>query len=258
MLQLLDEPEKLASEAVVGDEIDDLLADLNDETIVPVPAVAETVMEAKDGGDLTGVFEELENEHESLKVVDVEIPQVESISLFLRSTRHRVINLRLMKKGETRQRIVSCGSAKRVEGGEKERAAPKPRFSLNDKGDDFYAAAGLKREVFIEALNSAPVKAKHKISNLLNWFNGGPDISIYTVIALRHLIDTKEASSNSIKLALMSYPEKPYPLSTASTQAGQMMAVFPVTGIATRDGGRLLLNEESPIVRKFIAEYSIG
>lgn len=80
MLQLLDEPEKLASEAVVGDEIDDLLADLNDETIVPVPAVAETVMEAKDGGDLTGVFEELENEHESLKVVDVEIPQVESIS----------------------------------------------------------------------------------------------------------------------------------------------------------------------------------
>lgn len=98
MLQLLDEPEKLASEAVVGDEIDDLLADLNDETIVPVPAVAETVMEAKDGGDLTGVFEELENEHESLKVVDVEIPQVESISLFLRSTRHRVINLRLMKK----------------------------------------------------------------------------------------------------------------------------------------------------------------
>lgn len=80
MLQLLDEPEKLASEAVVGDEIDDLLADLNDETIVPVSAVAETVMEAKDGGDLTGVFEELENEHESLKVVDVEIPQVESIS----------------------------------------------------------------------------------------------------------------------------------------------------------------------------------
>ena len=80
MLQLLDEPEKLASEAVVGDEIDDLLADLNDETIVPVPAVAETVMEAKDGGDLSGVFEELENEHESLKVVDVEIPQVESIS----------------------------------------------------------------------------------------------------------------------------------------------------------------------------------
>jgi hypothetical protein len=80
MLQLLDEPEKLASEAVVGDEIDDLLADLNDETIVQVPAVAETVMEAKDGGDLTCVFEELENEHESLKVVDVEIPQVESIS----------------------------------------------------------------------------------------------------------------------------------------------------------------------------------
>ena len=96
MLQLLDEPEKLASEAVVGDEIDDLLADLNDETIVPVPAVAETVMEAKDGGDLTGVFEELENEHESLKVVDVEIPQVESICWNRELLCQQ--NLRLMKK----------------------------------------------------------------------------------------------------------------------------------------------------------------
>ncbi len=98
MLQLLDEPEKLASEAVVGDEIDDLLADLNDETIVPVPAVAETVMEAKDGGDLSGVFEELENEHESLKVVDVEIPQVESISPLPEIDSTQVISLRLMKK----------------------------------------------------------------------------------------------------------------------------------------------------------------
>lgn len=259
MLQLLDEPEKLASEAVVGDEIDDLLADLNDETIVPVPAVAETVMEAKDGGDLTGVFEELENEYESLKVVDVEIPQVESISTLpeIDSTQGDKPQTDEKKEKHAKESSVAA-QPKESKAAKKERAAPKPRFNLNDKGDDFYAAAGLKREVFIEALNSAPVKAKDKISNLLNWFNGGPDISIYTVIALRHLIDTKEASSNSIKLALMSYPEKPYPLSTASTQAGQMMAVFPVTGIATRDGGRLLLNEESPIVRKFIAEYSIG
>ena len=217
MLQLLDEPEKLASEAVVGDEIDDLLADLNDETIVPVPAVAETVMEAKDGGDLTGVFEELENEHESLKVVDVEIPQVESTS-----------------------------------------PLPEIDSTQGDKPQTDEKKEKHAKESSVAAQPKESVKAKDKISNLLNWFNGGPDISIYTVIALRHLIDTKEASSNSIKLALMSYPEKPYPLSTASTQAGQMMAVFPVTGIATRDGGRLLLNEESPIVRKFIAEYSIG
>ncbi|EKG7193253.1 hypothetical protein L6X65_RS24215, partial [Escherichia coli] len=92
----------------------------------------------------------------------------------------------------------------------------------------------------------------------LNWFSGGPDISVYTVISMRHLLTEKKATSNSIKIALMSNPEKPYPLNTASTQAGQMMAVFPATGIAVRDGGNLTLNEESPIVKKFVAEYTIG
>lgn len=37
-----------------------------------------------------------------------------------------------------------------------------------------------------------------------------------------------------------------------------MMAVFPATGIAVRGGGNLTLNEESPIVKKFVAEYTIG
>lgn len=94
--------------------------------------------------------------------------------------------------------------------------------------------------------------------NLLNWFSGGPDISVYTVISLRHIIEANVATSNSIKIALMSNPEKPYPLNTASTQAGQMMAVFPATGVALREGGNLTLNVESPIIKKFKAEYTIG
>ena len=114
-----------------------------------------------------------------------------------------------------------------------ERTPAKPRFTLEGKDESFYATAGLESE-------------------------SGPEISVYTVIAMRHILDANTATSNSIKLALMSNPEKPYPLNTASTQAGQMMAVFPATGIATREGGNLTLNKESPIVKKFIAEYSIG
>jgi hypothetical protein len=130
-----------------------------------------------------------------------------------------------------------------------ERAPAKPRFTLEGKDESFYASAGLESESFTAAFEGAPVKAKDKILNLLNWFNGGPEISVYTVIAMRHILDANTATSNSIKLALMSNPEKPYPLNTASTQAGQMMAVFPATGIATREGGNLTLNKESPIVK---------
>ncbi|HDC4315859.1 TPA: hypothetical protein O8U22_003958 [Enterobacter kobei] len=53
---------------------------------------------------------------------------------------------------------------------------------------------------------------------------------------------------------MMSYPEKPYPVGTASTQAGQMMTVFPALGIAEKDGKSLTLNADSPIVKKFMAE----
>ena len=140
----------------------------------------------------------------------------------------------------------------------KARAARGPRFTLSDKDDSFFNKAGLEKDIFLDAYENEPVKAKDKILNLLNWFSGGPDISVYTVISMRHLLTEKKATSNSIKIALMSNPEKPYPLNTASTQAGQMMAVFPATGIAVRDGGNLTLNEESPIVKKFVAEYTIG
>ncbi|ELY6372388.1 hypothetical protein SNQ58_004274, partial [Cronobacter sakazakii] len=139
-----------------------------------------------------------------------------------------------------------------------ERAPAKPRFTLEGKDEEFFGSAGLDREAFISAFEKAPVKAKDKILNLLNWFSGGPEISVYTVIAVRHILETKTATSNSIKLALMSNPEKPYPLNTASTQAGQMMALFPAVGIATRDGGTLTLNEASPIIKKFVTEYTIG
>ncbi|ENH0767112.1 MULTISPECIES: hypothetical protein [Enterobacter cloacae complex] len=128
------------------------------------------------------------------------------------------------------------------------------RFTFDGKDDAFFEKAGLQREVFMKCYNEAPVKAMDKIQNIMHWFSGGPDLSVYTRISLHSLIADKTASSNSLKLAMMSYPEKPYPVGTASTQAGQMMAVFPALGIAAKDGKSLTLNADSPIVKKFMAE----
>lgn len=260
MLQSLDEPVQKAAKMSGVDEIDDLLSGLDDAIAKPVEAVADEVMNASATGDLSCVLEELEIEHESVKVEEPERDLVAEMvnepapELDVRSTEMTGADPTPLPSAKSQAAETESKSQK----AKTERAPAKPRFTLEGKDEAFYAAAGLESEVFTAAFEKAPVKAKDKILNLLNWFSGGPEISIYTVIAMRHILDATTATSNSIKLALMSNPDKPYPLNTASTQAGQMMAVFPATGIATRDGGNLTLNKESPIVKKFIAEYSIG
>ena len=262
MLQSLDEPVQKAAKTSGVDEIDDLLSGLDDAIAKPVEAVADEVMNASSTGDLSSVLEELEIEHESVKV---EEPERDLIAEVVNETVPELDARSTETTGTDPTPLPSVASEPKPEEeqpkrqkAKSERTPAKPRFTLEGKDESFYATAGLESESFTAAFEGAPVKAKDKILNLLNWFSGGPEISVYTVIAMRHILDANTATSNSIKLALMSYPEKPYPLNTASTQAGQMMAVFPATGIATREGGNLTLNKESPIVKKFIAEYSIG
>lgn len=262
MLQSLDEPVQKAAKMSGVDEIDDLLSGLDDAIAKPVEAVADEVMNASSTGDLSSVLEELEIEHESVKV---EEPERDLVAEIVNETAPELDARSTETTGTDPTPLPSVASEPKPEEeqpkrqkAKSERTPTKPRFTLEGKDESFYATAGLESESFTAAFEGAPVKAKDKILNLLNWFSGGPEISVYTVIAMRHILDANTATSNSIKLALMSNPEKPYPLNTASTQAGQMMAVFPATGIATREGGNLTLNKESPIVKKFIAEYSIG
>ncbi|MER3820322.1 hypothetical protein J9A39_26660 [Klebsiella pneumoniae] len=262
MLQSLDEPVQNAAKMSGVDEIDDLLSGLDDAIAKPVEAVADEVMNASSTGDLSSVLEELEIEHESVKI---EEPERDLIAEIVNEPAPELDARSTETTGTDPTPLPSVASEPKPEEeqpkrqkAKSERAPAKPRFKLEGKDESFYASAGLESESFTAAFEGAPVKAKDKILNLLNWFNGGPEISVYTVIAMRYILDANTVTSNIIKLALMSNPEKPYPLNTASTQAGQMMAVFPATGIATREGGNLTLNKESPIVKKFIAEYSIG
>lgn len=83
---------------------------------------------------------------------------------------------------------------------------------------------------------------------------GLSDLSIYTIISVTHLIKSGSADTAGFRLAMMSNPEKPYPSSTASAQAGQMMSILPVLGMATRDDKILKIDEDSPLVKKFRSE----
>ena len=116
------------------------------------------------------------------------------------------------------------------------------------------AELGFERKAFMDAYNACPVKAMDKVQNFMAWSQGLAELSVYTQISVTHLINAGTSDTAGFRLAMMSNPTKPYPSSTASAQAGQMMSILPVLGMAIKDGKTLTLNEDSPLVKKFRRE----
>lgn len=125
------------------------------------------------------------------------------------------------------------------------------RFTLDQLSDEIMAGLGFERKSFMDGYNACPVKAMDKVQNVMAWSQGLAELSVYTVISVTHLINSGTSDTAGFRLAMMSNPEKPYPSSTASAQAGQMMSILPVLGMATKEGKMLTLNQESPLVKKF-------
>lgn len=136
----------------------------------------------------------------------------------------------------------------------REPAARRKRFSLDQLSDETMAGLGFERKTFMDGYNACPVKAMDKVQNVMAWSQGLSDLSVYTIISVTHLIKTGSADTAGFRLAMMSNPDKPYPSSTASAQAGQMMSILPVLGMATRDDKILKIDEDSPLVKKFRRE----
>ncbi|MTF12944.1 hypothetical protein FVB40_28665 [Raoultella ornithinolytica] len=136
----------------------------------------------------------------------------------------------------------------------REPAARRKRFSLDQLSDETMASLGFERKAFMDGYNACPVKAMDKVQNVMAWSQGLSDLSVYTIISVTHLVKTGSTDTAGFRLAMMSNPDKPYPSSTASAQAGQMMSILPVLGMATKDGKVLRINEESPLIKKFKSE----
>ncbi|HBL6736681.1 TPA: hypothetical protein LSH72_004073 [Klebsiella oxytoca] len=132
--------------------------------------------------------------------------------------------------------------------------ARKKRFSMDQLSDEVMAELGFERKTFMDGYNACPVKAMDKVQNVMAWSQGLAELSVYTQISVTHLINAGTSDTAGFRLAMMSNPTKPYPSSTASAQAGQMMSILPVLGMATKGGKVLEINEDSPLVKKFRRE----
>ncbi|HBN7444953.1 TPA: hypothetical protein L3526_004410 [Escherichia coli] len=245
MLQLLDEPVKNASRSENTDDIDHLLVDLD----VGVDIDLDEALNEVQTIDFSQTLNDLESLHEPVEIINTKCDSVAENSheqAECMSDEEHVEN-----KNKEQGKLLNDSLADK-----RKRSARASGFYLNDKDETFFKNAGLEKDAFLNACENAPVKAKEKILNLLNWFNGGCNISVYTAIAIRHLISENKATSNSMKIAFMSNPLKPYPITTASSQAGQMMSVLSISGVAKREGDTLTLNKESPLVKLFSRKYA--
>lgn len=119
---------------------------------------------------------------------------------------------------------------------------------------DIATKLGLE-ENYAERYQSLPKKAKSKFINLVNWFLFDEQLSIYTLVCFKQLVDKTEVKSSDLKIALMSNTERPYPVTTASSQAGQLMAIFPAMDIGQLNDKTIVLKSTSPLVIKFENKY---
>ncbi len=139
-------------------------------------------------------------------------------------------------------------------------STPIPRTRVRNTGkpvstfitDETLIAIGQTRETVDELVDSLPVKAREKVKNLINFLQSGVELSVYTRISLNTLVDEGKANSGDFRCGMMESKPKCYPVNTASTQAGQMMATFPALKIAERKGNVLHINLDSPFIKAFL------
>lgn len=160
---------------------------------------------------------------------------------------------KVSKTAETKKAVEKTEEPKKVVEKTKSNNTIKVKC-IEDVTPDIAKKAGLDDD-YVTKYNSLPVKAKSKFINLINWLLFDEQLSIYTLVCFKHLINKNEAKSADLKIALMSNTERPYPIGTASSQAGQLMSVFPAMNIGKLNEKTIVLQSSSPLVIKFENKY---
>lgn len=132
---------------------------------------------------------------------------------------------------------------------------PRGRFDLMGMNDEQWLRVGLKTDAAtsLNLIRECPVKVQDKALNIVQWMLHGHLLSVFTELSLSELIRNGTATSATLRAMFMSNPDKMYTVGTAGSQAGQMMKLLPVMGIATVVGKSLKLNPDSPVVKFFKA-----
>lgn len=94
----------------------------------------------------------------------------------------------------------------------------------------------------LNSIDGAAKKVGEKAVNLVYALQGKQNLSSYTKIAFQLLAAKGEVTASDIK---NEYLAVPYSAGTAAAQTSQMMLLFPMLGIASRDKSKLTFNKDS-------------
>lgn len=101
-------------------------------------------------------------------------------------------------------------------------------------------------EFLVNEVDTLAKKVKEKAINVFLAIDGKASLSVFTKIAIDMLAEKKELTSSELKNR---YLGRPYSPGTAGAQSSQMMKLLPALKIATREGSRLYLDEDSPVFK---------
>src|SRR5210317_279050 len=105
----------------------------------------------------------------------------------------------------------------------------------------------------LEAIDGLDKKSREKAINLFTSLNAEKRPSVYTVAACQFL---KKEGKFTLKSLTDHFLSRGYQIGTARRQAGEMVALFPVVGIATREaerGSPCVYNEASNLAKAILA-----
>ncbi|MEQ4693967.1 hypothetical protein [Providencia manganoxydans] len=235
VIDAMSELDKLAAELNTLDSLDLSAEPTKDDNSVLVVAPNNVVDE-----DLGSVLFQLSEQFEDEK------PNIEAIKPA------EVIEV----EEETSAKIETVEAAKPVsEEAPKPKKAtstePKTRLDINALTKSDCEKLGVDKSVLLANYELCPKKAKEKVLNIIQWALKGVELSIYTQLCFECLINNNTATSEMMRINMMSNPTRPYPSETAGTQAGQLMATFPAMKIADRVGKNITIIPTSPLVELF-------
>ncbi|THB27359.1 hypothetical protein [Providencia sp. MGF014] len=240
VIDAMSELDKLAAELNTLDSLDLSAEPTKDDNSVLVVAPNNVVDE-----DLGSVLSQLSEQFEDEK------PNIEAIKPA------EVIEV----EEETSAKIETVEAAKPVsEEAPKPKKAtstePKTHLDINALTKSDCEKLGVDKSVLLANYELCPKKAKEKVLNIIQWALKGVELSIYTQLCFECLINNNTATSEMMRINMMSNPTRPYPSATAGTQAGQLMATFPAMKIADRVGKNITIIPTSPLVELFKKHYA--
>lgn len=244
----------------VDAEIEAMLAGL-DETLVdnaPVPSsmIAETI-EIESDEVLDEVVAEIESDQIREQAYATEPPEVASVDASSESVEATAVEDAKPEKKARKARVATIKPPKTPRAPSVANLRPSEALRATMTDDQLREAAftglpnGEDVGTFLSRMDTLAKKVGQKAVNFLRYADNSPSrVEGYVRHGLKLLIANRKVTCGDLYAALRGIG---YTDGTARSQSSQLNILFPALGLATKNGRELEINNEHPLLKRYIA-----